>query len=97
MVHVVIYSLNMSIKYTGPSVCKKLVCRCWSGKTLAQIATVDRYCTTMLYITLRERAVMQALCAYSEDRRAAGASSVPLNLLTGLSVSRIDPVNVCVH
>lgn len=76
--------------------CKKLVCRCWSGKTSAQIATVDRYCTTMLYITLREQAVMQALCAYSEDRRAAGASSVPLNLLTGLSVSRIDPVNVCV-
>lgn len=60
----------------------------------------NSYCsvlyTTTLYVTLRERAVMQALCAYSEDRRAASASSVLLNLLTGLSMSRIDPVSACV-
>lgn len=39
---------------------------------------------------------MQALCAYREDRRAARASFVLLNLLTGLSMSRLHPVSACV-
>lgn len=39
---------------------------------------------------------MQALCAYSEDRHAAGASSVLFEMLTGLSIPRLDLVSTCV-